>query len=88
MNNMDHPTQLNPDEMQRVLNRNRFSMQMLAERIGMLSRENVELMSIVQELQSDLFATRAALYQADPKNPVLPPLPDHDGLPVDNAPVN
>jgi hypothetical protein len=72
MNGMGPGQQLNEDEMQRVLLRNRFSLQMLGERIGLLTRENVEMMSIVQELQGDLMRARQALAEINPEHPLLP----------------
>ena len=68
-----NPTmELGPEELQRVIVRDRFAKQMMAERIGMLTRENVEYMSIIQELQTDLMRARQALYEADPEHPLLP----------------
>ncbi len=64
--------ELTAQELNRVVDRNRFSLQMLAERVGMLTRENVELMSIVQELQTDLMAARQVIFEMDPTHPLLP----------------
>lgn len=63
---------LSEEELQRVVTRNRFSLQMLGERVGALSRENVEMMSIVQELQTDLMRARMALAEINPEHPLLP----------------
>lgn len=64
--------ELTANELNRVIDRNRFSLQMLAERVGMLTRENVEFMSIIQELQTDLMKARQALAEMDPEHPLLP----------------
>jgi hypothetical protein len=50
-----------PAELQRILARKQFANNILAERVGMLTAEVVELMSIVDELQTDLAAARQAL---------------------------
>jgi hypothetical protein len=52
------PAELTTDEYQRMVARSRFSVQMLSDRVAGLTRENVELMAIVQELQRDLYEAR------------------------------
>ena len=49
------------EEYQRILARNQFSLSVLSDRVGMLTLENVELMSIVDELQHDLSEARGVL---------------------------
>jgi hypothetical protein len=49
------------EEHQRIFNRNQFSLRVLSERVGFLTRENVELMSIIDELQHDLTEARGVL---------------------------
>jgi len=50
-----------PEELQRIIARKVFIQNVLSERVATLTMENVELMSIVDELQTDLAAARQAL---------------------------
>jgi hypothetical protein len=49
------------DELQRIIARKVFANNVLAERVGTLTAEVVELMSIIDELQADLVQARAVL---------------------------
>lgn len=55
------PPDLSVEEYQRILRRNEFSLHVLSERVGTLTRESVELLSIIQELQDDLQEARGVL---------------------------
>ena len=55
------PDYLTAEELNRVIARKQFAMQMLADRLSMMTLENAELMSIVQELQRDLANTKQVL---------------------------
>jgi hypothetical protein len=61
MNGPDISLELTIEEMRRILDRNRYSMRMLSDRISLLTLENVELMSIAQEQQRDLLELRQTL---------------------------
>jgi len=50
-----------PEELQRIIARKVFIQNVLSERVATLTMENVELMSIVDELHTDLAAARHAL---------------------------
>jgi chromosome segregation ATPase len=49
------------EDLQRIIGRNQFALNVLTDRVAALTRENVELMSIVDELQRDLAEARRAL---------------------------
>lgn len=49
------------EELQRIIARKVFIQNVLSDRVAMLTSENAELMSIVDELQTDLAAARQAL---------------------------
>lgn len=57
----DDGFELTPDELRRVVSRNHLSLKILTDRVGMLTRENVELLSIIDELQTDLAEARQVL---------------------------
>jgi hypothetical protein len=61
------------EEWQRIFQRNQFSLNLLADRIGMLTRENVELLSIIDELQRDLAEARGVLQDLSNSEDVLHP---------------
>lgn len=77
------PPDLTPEEYQRIITRNLFSLNVLAERVGMLTRENVELLSIVDELQRDLQEARGVLFELKESEDVL-----HPGVASDHAVPN
>lgn len=52
---------LTTEELQRIITRKSMACSILAERVGMLSLENVELMTIIDELQQDLAEARGVL---------------------------
>jgi len=54
-------TDWTPEELQRIIARKVFVQNVLSDRVATLTMENVELMSIVDELQTDLAAARQAL---------------------------
>jgi hypothetical protein len=54
------------EELKRVCDRQRWSLGVMAERLGALIGENVELMSIVQEMQDDLVKLRAGAEATPP----------------------
>ena len=64
------PPNFTPDEMNRNMARKVFAMQVLADRVAGLTLENVELMAIIQELQTDLAVARQTLAQ------LMTPSPD------------
>jgi hypothetical protein len=67
------PDFLTVEELNRVIARKVFSMQVLADRVGRLTLENTELMSIVQELQTDLAQTRQLLAELQQSEQVMSP---------------
>ena len=52
----DIPVDLTGNDYVRIINRDRFVKEQLADRVAALVRENLELLSIIQELQGDLAA--------------------------------
>jgi hypothetical protein len=70
---------LTPEELHRIINRNQFSLQVLADRVGNLTRENVELLSIVQELQDDLAEAHQALAELKSSGDLLAQLASDHG---------
>ena len=50
----DVPPDLTSNDYTRIINRDRFVKAQLADRVAALVRENLELLSIIQELQQDL----------------------------------
>jgi hypothetical protein len=55
------PDALTSQELLRILDRDRYAKNLLAEKVAALCLENAELMSIVDELQRDLTEARAVL---------------------------
>jgi hypothetical protein len=53
--------ELTTEELLRVLKRKEFANNLLVERVSMLIAENVELLSIIDEIQTDLADARAVL---------------------------
>ena len=78
------PLELTTLEYQRIIARHQFSLQILSERVGMLTRENVELLSIVDEIQRDLAEARQVLADLKASEDVLHPAP---GVASDHAVV-
>lgn len=54
----DVPNDLTGDDYTRIITRDRFIKQELSQRVGALVQENLELMSIIQEIQQDLAVVR------------------------------
>jgi hypothetical protein len=77
-----NPPDFTAEEWQRVVQRNQFSLNLLSERVGMLTRENVELLSIIDELQRDLRQSREVLTDLRDSEDVL-----HPGVASDHAVV-
>jgi hypothetical protein len=53
--------QLTTEELLRVLKRKEFANNLLVERLVMVTAENAELLSIIDEIQTDLAEARAVL---------------------------
>ena len=69
------PLDLTAEEHQRIFTRNQFALRMLSERVGFLTRENVELLSIIDELQRDLGEARNVLTELKASGDILHPDP-------------
>jgi hypothetical protein len=76
--NESHPTAGSPppdffttEELNKVIARKVFCIGVLADRVGTLTVENVELLSIVQELQRDLQQARQILAELGDSEQVL-----------------
>ena len=54
----DIPAEIQREDLIRIINRDRFVKSELSNRVGALVKENLELMSIIQELQEDLSVVR------------------------------
>lgn len=77
------PEDFTDEEYQRIIVRNQFSLRVLCERVALLTRENIELMSIVDELQRDLAESHQILRDLRDSEDML-----HPGVTSDHAVVH
>ena len=79
MSDEDHG--LSVQELQRVIARKSQAMQILAERVSLLTLENVELITIIDELQNDLAVAQQTLVDLKTSGDLLAQLgSDHGDL--------